>query len=339
MKKLFSFLFTLLCGVVDFAWSTEIFLQYMKVGLIAGMLGALAALFAPIAQGQLVPRQTVEPGAGLVFCTSTDLTDSYTCPTATPIITALTPNLPVLLTVATSNTGAATLVVRSIGSPITILAHDGSTLANNAITAGRPYLLIYNGTNYLLYAGGSGAGGALSGLTDEFILKANGASGAQDSSIKDDGTGNICIGNCAGNHHRLIPDTATAVRSHGLPDASGKITYVKSIPIPIGDIFGSVLTDSHDRPFMWRNNVAPMTITEVWCQSDAGSPVINLQRDDGTPANILSSNLTVTTSGATGTISASEKNLAVGDKIGFVMVTAGGVAKEINCQVKATLDP
>jgi hypothetical protein len=89
---------------------------------------------------------------------------------------------------------------------------------------------------------------------------------------------------------------------------------------------------------VWRNNIGAMTVTEIWCQSDAGTPSINLQRDDGSPANMLTSNLTCTTTGATGTIDTNEDNLAVGDKIGFVMVTAGGTAKEVNVEIKTTLD-
>jgi hypothetical protein len=295
-------------------------------------------LWASIANAQLVPRQTVEPGAGLIFCTSTDLTDTYTCPTATPIITAYADNQPVLLKVATSNSGAASVNIRAIGA-ITILAHDGSTLANNAITAGRPYLLIYNGTNFLLYAvGSSGGGGSLSFSVDDCIVKSDGTTNAECSSGSDDGAGNIGWGVITGNRHRIVPVTPTGVRAHGLPDASGTITYNRSITFQIGSETGSALADTDDQPTIWRNNVAAMTLTEAWCEADAGTPIINLQRDDGSAANMLSSNLTCTTGGATGTIAGAEDNLAVGDKIDFVMVTAGGTAKRITVGLKFTLD-
>ncbi len=304
------------------------------------LLSILVLLLAFDVNAQLVPRQTVEPGSGLVFCTSTDLTDTYTCPTATPIITAYANNMPVLLTVATSNTGAASVNIRAIGA-ITILAHDGSTLANNAITAGRPYLLIYNGTNFLLYAVGSGGGGALSGLTDDCIIKADGTTNAECSSGSDDGAGTISWGVVSGNRHRFVPDTPTAVRSHGLPDASGKASYNRPITFVIGADNGAVLTDADDQPTIWRNAVAPMTITEVWCETDQGTSTINLQRDDGSAANILSSNLVCTTSGATGTIAGAEDNLALGDKIDFVLITAAtsGTPKRITVSIKAALDP
>jgi hypothetical protein len=82
-----------------------------------------------------------------------------------------------------------------------------------------------------------------------------------------------------------------------------------------------------------------MHITEVWCESDAGTPSVNLQKDDGSPANILSSNLSCSTSGATSTsFTSGEDALAAGDKIDFVMVTAGGTAKRVTIGIKATLD-
>jgi hypothetical protein len=308
------------------------------------LLSIIASLLlgASIANAQLVPRQTVEPGAGIVFCPSTDVTDSYTCPTATPIITSYAINMPVLLTVATSNTGAASVNIRTIGA-ITILAHDGSTLANNAITSGRPYLLIYNGTNFLLYGSGSGGGGAsLSFSIDNCIAKSDGTTNIECSSGSDDGAGTISWGVVTGNRHRWVPDRPTAVRSHGLPDASGKLSYNRPVTFLIGADNGAALTDADDQPTIWRNAVAPMTIASVWCETDQGSSTINLQRDDGSAANILSSNLVCTTSGATSTsFSGSEAQLAVGHKVDFVMVTAAtsGTPKRITVQLVPALDP
>jgi hypothetical protein len=112
----------------------------------------------------------------------------------------------------------------------------------------------------------------------------------------------------------------------------------REIVFRLGSDTGSALVDGDDEATIFRNSIAAMTITEVWCESDAGTPSINLQRDDGSPANILSSNLTCTTSGATGTIDTNEDNLAVGDKIDFVMVTAGGTAKRVTVAIKATID-
>ena len=101
----------------------------------------------------------------------------------------------------------------------------------------------------------------------------------------------------------------------------------------------SVLADTDDQPTIYRNVIGAMTITEVWCESDAGTPSINLQRDDGIPANILTPDLACSTSGATSTsFSGSENALNVNDKLDFVMVTAGGVAKRVTVVIKATVD-
>ena len=81
-----------------------------------------------------------------------------------------------------------------------------------------------------------------------------------------------------------------------------------------------------------------ITITEVHCECDAGSPVINLQRDDGTPADILSSNLTCTTGGANGTIAGAEDNIAATDKIDFVAVSGMSGANRISILIEYTVD-
>lgn len=96
------------------------------------------------------------------------------------------------------------------------------------------------------------------------------------------------------------------------------------------------LADTDDIPSIWRAPAA-ITITEVWCESDAGDAVVNLQRDDGSPANILSSNLTCSTGGATGTINTNEDNVADGQRIDFVMVTAGTNVR-VNVMIEYTVD-
>lgn len=107
--------------------------------------------------------------------------------------------------------------------------------------------------------------------------------------------------------------------------------------ILIGADNGAVLVDGDDQPTFFRSPRA-ITITEVWCESDAGTPSINLQRDDGSAANILSSSLSCTTSGATGTIDTAEDNVADTNKVDLVMVAAGGAAKRISVFVKYTVD-
>lgn len=110
-----------------------------------------------------------------------------------------------------------------------------------------------------------------------------------------------------------------------------------------------VLADTDDEADFWTNDTLnTMRITRVWAQSDAGSPIVNLQRDDGTAADILTSNLTAatgngactdssaasmaihgTTITCTNAISATERDIAAGHSVSFKLVTAGGTAKRV----------
>ena len=99
------------------------------------------------------------------------------------------------------------------------------------------------------------------------------------------------------------------------------------------------LADTDDIPSI-SNCTRPgraITITEIWAETDAGTPSINLQRDDGTPANMCTANLTPTTGGATCTVAAAEDNFAATDRLDFVMVSAS-TAKRINVAVQFTID-
>ncbi|KKM86417.1 hypothetical protein LCGC14_1279190 [marine sediment metagenome] len=99
------------------------------------------------------------------------------------------------------------------------------------------------------------------------------------------------------------------------------------------------LADTDDIPSI-SNCTRPgraITITEIWAETDAGTPSINLQRDDGTPANICTANLTPTTGGATCTVAAAEDNFAATDRLDFLMISAS-TAKRINIAVEYTVD-
>ena len=114
---------------------------------------------------------------------------------------------------------------------------------------------------------------------------------------------------------------------------------IRSITYLSGCDTCDALADTNDQATFWRNNIARLTISEVWCESDGGTPTINLQRDDGSAADILSSVLTCTTSGATSVAFVSgEERIAVGDKLDFVMGTAGGTAKRITVNILARVD-
>jgi hypothetical protein len=105
---------------------------------------------------------------------------------------------------------------------------------------------------------------------------------------------------------------------------------------------GETLVDTNDQATIyWNRTGATEVITEVACESDAGTPTINIARDDGTPANVLSTALTCSTSGATScasgcdvdTIEATEDDVAAGNKLDLVLVAAS-TAKRITVVVK-----
>ena len=100
-----------------------------------------------------------------------------------------------------------------------------------------------------------------------------------------------------------------------------------------------VLVDADDQPGFYFNVIGSMTFNSISCFSDAGTPTINMQRDDGTPANILSSNLACSTSGATSmSFDPGEDMLNLNDKLNFSLVAAGGVARRITVVIKATIN-
>jgi hypothetical protein len=99
----------------------------------------------------------------------------------------------------------------------------------------------------------------------------------------------------------------------------------------------SPLADTDSQQAIYLNVIGAMTIQSVTCFSDAGNPVINLQRDNGSLATVLSSNLTCSPSGATST-SFSQSALNLNDKLNFEMVTAGGTAKRVTVALKATVN-
>jgi len=108
-------------------------------------------------------------------------------------------------------------------------------------------------------------------------------------------------------------------------------TFTRQFTFMLGADNGAVLVDGDDQKQIWWNNLgSTATITKVGCICDGGTPSVNLQRDDGSAANILAGDLTCTTTGATTTsFSGSEATITDGYKVDFVMVAAGGTAKRL----------
>ena len=120
--------------------------------------------------------------------------------------------------------------------------------------------------------------------------------------------------------------------TNGMTKADG---LVGGFSIPIAT--GVTLVDTDDFNDIIRIPYG-MQITQVCAKTDAGTSVINLQRNDGSAANILSSNLTAaTTEACTTTFVSGEDILSEGHYIHFVMVTgaASGTPTKLTVSVKS----
>ena len=93
-----------------------------------------------------------------------------------------------------------------------------------------------------------------------------------------------------------------------------------------------------DIPSIWPNRSRAVTLTEIWCESDSGTATINVQRDDGTPADICSSALTCATGGDTCAPQGAEDNFSIGQELDHVTVTSPSGTKRINVCVLFTID-
>jgi hypothetical protein len=110
----------------------------------------------------------------------------------------------------------------------------------------------------------------------------------------------------------------------------------------------SVLQDTDDQKTIYQNvlpSPAHLVINSVTCYADAGTlnvnaPTINLQRDDGSPANVLASDLQCLPGGgnSSSSFSGTENIMNPNDKLDFVMTTAGGVAKRVTVVITATVN-
>jgi hypothetical protein len=125
-----------------------------------------------------------------------------------------------------------------------------------------------------------------------------------------------------------------------------RVFGVNDKPRLLGYIAGSdtaavVLADTDDQADIYVNRLGQaITITEVWCACDAGNPTIQLQKDDGAPADMLTANLACSAGAGASTTNfvAGESAIADGNRLDFKMVAAGGVAKRVTIFVKYTLD-
>jgi hypothetical protein len=126
------------------------------------------------------------------------------------------------------------------------------------------------------------------------------------------------------------------------PDASKQTTAtsvntnIRGINYIAGCDNCAILADpTDDQKTIYQNVVGLMNIAEVTCFADTGSPTINLKRDDGSPANILTGALACNGT-PNSTFSGTENQLSAGHKIDFDLVSAS-TAHRVTVVIKAVV--
>jgi hypothetical protein len=125
---------------------------------------------------------------------------------------------------------------------------------------------------------------------------------------------------------------------------AGAVTEVaKKLPQEFTYTFfdsNNLLTTALQVPSVYVNRAAALHIIEVYCEIDAGTATINVQKDNGTTkTNILSSALACSTAGATSTgFTSGNDAIGVGQKVGHVTVSASGALHRMNVVVKYLVD-
>ena len=146
-------------------------------------------------------------------------------------------------------------------------------------------------------------------------------------------TGNITIREASGNA-TIATITAGATSAADLDIVLTRRDFT-SITLNIDR--DTALADTDDRSDFWINTLGrTLTIHQIKGWTDTGTSTINIQRDDGSAADICTSNLVASTSGVTCTLSATEKLISDGHKLDFVMVTAAtsGTPTKVTVNIK-----
>ena len=120
------------------------------------------------------------------------------------------------------------------------------------------------------------------------------------------------------------PDTLTCtIQAASIPPS--KMTAGANTFEIVYHLYGTgasnVIEDTQDVPLLYPNESTTKTITQIKAWTDTGATTINVQRDDGSAADICTSNLVASASGVTCTLSATEKVISNGHKVGLVVVT------------------
>ena len=132
--------------------------------------------------------------------------------------------------------------------------------------------------------------------------------------------------------------TASALAVADMPTVMKTRSFTMVIP---GTGASNVLQDTDDQPAVWYNSLGQgIHITGVSCITDsATATTIQIQKNDGSPTNMLSSNLSCSsTRASTSTFVSTEDAVAATNGLDFLIVSAGGAGKWVSVTVTYTLD-
>jgi hypothetical protein len=210
-----------------------------------------------------------------------------------------------------------------------------SVVRGNLMLSGAGNAIVFSdGTVQSTAVKGTG-GGTITGVTAGAGLTGGGTAG----SVALSNTGVLSFNGRSG---LVSPSTSDysftqiggAATTAQLPAAS----LVRAITYLAGCDSCSILTTADSQNTIFVNLIGGMTINSVTCFSDAGGPTVNIQNNHtGTLTNVLSTNLTCSTAGATSS-SFSTSALSLNDSLNFVMATVDGVAKRVTVTIKAIVN-
>jgi hypothetical protein len=165
--------------------------------------------------------------------------------------------------------------------------------------------------------------------------------------IISDGTNSASASGCA-DTIKLLAGTGITVVCTETPDDRCTISTAQAT-----GQFGFTMFDNTvaltgiTLPSVWINDAHAITLVQVCCEVDSitGTPTINFQHDDGTPADVLSSDLSCVTAvdasagtGCSSTFSGSENAIALGEELDLTMPSGWTTAQRLSVSVKYTVD-
>jgi hypothetical protein len=207
-------------------------------------------------------------------------------------------------------------------------------VAGNIKISGGGNALVFPDGTVMTSAGAGTNGGTITGVTAGTGLTGGGTSGGvtlNNAGVLAFNSRSGAVAPATGDYSfAQISGAATTAQ---LPAAS----LVRAITYLAGCDSCSLLTNADSQNTIFVNLIGGMTINSVTCFSDSGAPTVNVQLNHGgTLSNVLSSNLSCSTTGATSS-SFSTSALSLNDSLNFILV-ADSVAKRVTTIIKATVN-